>query len=261
MLKKLLIHSAFVGMAAMAMTGCKDEREANARFEVRMTDSPGEYESVKIDIKGIEVNVSSDPSSSSGWQPLANFNSGVYDLLKLTNGADVLLGSAELPAGTISQIRLVLGTNNSVTIKGQEYKLSTPSAQQSGLKLNINATLEAGITYKLLLDFDAGRSVVKAGNSGKYNLKPVIRAIAEAQSGAIKGMVTPAASAPAVMAITGTDTTGTYADANGYFLIKGLKPGTYKVVFQPKPTYTQKMVDNVSVSIGNVTNMNTVTLQ
>jgi hypothetical protein len=36
------------------------------------------------------------------------------------------------------------------------------------LKLKINQTLVAGAM--ILLDFDVARSVVKAGNSGNYNL-------------------------------------------------------------------------------------------
>ena len=65
--------------------------------------------------------------------------------------------------------------------------LTTPSAQHSGLKLNVHAELTEGITYKILLDFDAARSIVKTG-SGAYNLKPVIRTITEATSGLSKAM-------------------------------------------------------------------------
>jgi len=55
--------------------------------------------------------------------------------------------------------------------------LDTPSAQQSGLKQKHGFDVEANTEADLVLDFDACRSIVKAGNSGnsgKYNLKPVI---------------------------------------------------------------------------------------
>jgi hypothetical protein len=67
--------------------------------------------------------------------------------LDFTNGLDTLLGSTVLPAGKISQMRLVLGSRNTVNIDGTISDLKTPSAQQSGLKFKIDATLKAGITY------------------------------------------------------------------------------------------------------------------
>ena len=95
--------------------------------------------------------------------------------MKLTGGLEAILADVELPAGNISQIRLILGENNSLTINGQTQNLTIPSGSQSGLKLNVNIELVEGITYKILLDFEAAKSVVEAGNSGIYNLKPVIR--------------------------------------------------------------------------------------
>ncbi len=178
----------------------------------------------------------------------------------MTNGKDVLIASDDFPVGKISQLRLILGDNNSVTTQdGQTVMMKTPSAQTSGLKLKINATLQAGITYKLLLDFDASRSIVKTGN-GRFNLKPVIRAIAEAQSGVIKGTVSPAESLPAVWAISNTDSIGTYADANSNFLIKGVPAGSYRVSFAPKNPFKPKSLDGVTVNTGAVTDLKVLTI-
>ena len=161
----------------------------------------------------------------------------------------------------MSQIRLILGDNNSIKIDGNEIDLTAPSAQHSGLKLNVHAELTEGITYKILLDFDAARSIVKTGN-GKYNLKPVIRSITEAQSGAIKGVVDSVESIPAVFAIVADDTVATtYADENGKFLLKGVPAGTYTVSFDPKEGYQGFQKTDVSVTIGSVTDLGTVTLQ
>ena len=141
--------------------------EDTGRIIVRMTDSPGDYEEVNIDIVDVQIHRSGG-NDESGWESL-NANGGVYNLLDLTSGVETVLADTEIPSGDITQIRLVLGDNNTVVIDGQENELSTPSAQQSGLKINLNETLLDGITYSVLLDFDAARSVVKAGNSGKYN--------------------------------------------------------------------------------------------
>ncbi len=245
----------FVGLALSVFLffSCNNANEATSFLEVRLTDAPGDYDEVNIDIVDVQVNSGSDDG---GWKSL-EVTKGVYDLLKLTNGIDTLLGKTELPAGRVSQVRLVLGTNNSLKIDGQSVTLSTPSAQQSGLKLQVNADLVEGITYKLLLDFDAARSVVKAGTSGKYNLKPVIRTIVEAQSGAIKGIVSPVEASPAIYAIIGSDTLGsTFAnESTGKFLIDGLKAGAYKVTVEPKTGFKPIVKETVSVTIGSVTDL------
>lgn len=249
---------AFLTLSFLFFTACENE-DKNARLEVRLTDAPGDYEKVNIDIQGIEINAE-EGNSSSGWKSL-EVNKGIYNLLELTNGIDTLLSSTDLPAGKISQIRLILGDNNSITIDGNDFDLTTPSAQHSGLKLNVHAELTEGITYTILLDFDAAKSVVESG-SGKYNLKPVIRSITEAQSGAIKGTVTPVESAPAVFAISGDDTVATsYADETGKFLLKGVLPGAYTVSFDPKDGYAPYQKTNVTVTLGNVTDLGEITIQ
>jgi hypothetical protein len=141
------------------------------------------------------------------------------------------------------------------------HELSTPSGQQSGLKIQLNTTLTAGITYEIFLDFDAARSVVEAGNSGNYNLKPVIRSYAEAQDGAIAGVVLPLDASPAIYAIQGSDTiTSTFTDASGTFLLQGLDAGTYTVGIDPSTDYLQTSVENVAVTVGEISDIGTVEL-
>jgi len=169
------------------------------------------------------------------------------------------LGVIELPAGRISQVRLMLGNNNTLKVDGETKSLTTPSAQQSGLKLNVHADLVEGITYTLLLDFDAARSVVKAGASGDYLLKPVIRTITEATSGAIAGTISEPMAKPAVYALMADDTLGTtFANEEGKFLIKGLQPGTYTVSFSPATSYTIDDITDIAVTLGQVTSLGEV---
>jgi hypothetical protein len=233
--------------------------DQTAKLEVRLTDAPGDYEEVNIDIQSVEVHTS-DGNQTSGWTTL-DVESGVYNILELTDGLDTLLATAELPAGKISQIRLILGENNSVKVGGETKDLFTPSAQQSGLKLNLNAVLTEGITYTITLDFDAARSIVKRGN-GTFSLKPVIRVLEEATAGAIGGAVTPIESAPAVFAIQGMDTVATaYTDTTtGKFLLRALPAGSYTVSFDPKEGFVPQQKETVSVTLGNVTDLGTITI-
>ena len=245
-----------VFVAAFGLAACSND-EQSARLEIRLTDAPGDYEAVYVDIQGVEVN---SEFGEGGWKPL-DVNKGVYNLIEFTNGMDTLLATAILPAGKIEQIRLKLGNDNTVVIGGDTKDLTTPSGQQSGVKLNVHAELLEGITYKLWLDFDAARSVVETG-SGKLNLKPVIRTYTEAQDGAIKGVVTPAESLPAVFAITGVDTVATtYADETGKFLLRGVPEGTYVVSFDPKEGFDPFQKEGVSVATGAVTDLGVVAIQ
>jgi hypothetical protein len=230
-------------------------------LRIKLTDSPGNYKAVYVDIQEIRINATD--AENSGWVTLDNINAGVYDLTKLTNGVDTLLGENEIPSGKISQIRLVLGEMNSVVDGEDSVGMQTPSAQQSGLKLNVNATLEPGLTYEILLDFDAASSVVKAGNSGKYLLKPVIRTIVEQSTGSIQGSVAPENVNSAVWAILGEDSIGTFTNDDGAFLIKGLNPETYKLYIDPGTGsgYLDTLISDISVQTGIITQVGEIILE
>ncbi|HSN08152.1 MAG TPA: DUF4382 domain-containing protein, partial [Hanamia sp.] len=167
------------------------------------------------------------------------------------------------PAGKVSQIRLLLGETNQIVLEdGSTVDLKTPSAQQSGLKLNVDAELQAGIPYALVLDFDAARSIVKAGNSGQYILKPVIRAFAKAAGGGIQGVVLPDSANAQITAISGTDTLGALPDASGAYKFWGLPVNNYTLIFAADSTtgYHSDTVNNVAVTAGNITTVDTVRL-
>lgn len=253
--KRMKIRGLVFVAAVVLATACADDERA--RIVVRLTDSPGDYQAVNVDIQDIQV------KGDGGWQSLPNVNSGIYNLLDLTDGRETVLTSSEYPAGRINQIRLVLGEENSVVIDDDTLDLTTPSAQQSGLKLLHNATLTGGITYAILLDFDAAKSVVKTGNDD-YILKPVIKVVSEAQDGAIDGTVTPAELNVAVFAIQGADTVGTsYVPAGSTeFFVGGLPAGNYTVGFDPGDLsgYEKSTIENVGVELGEVTQTGTTEL-
>ena len=176
-------------------------------IRVSMTDAPAcGYDAVHVTIDKVRVNQSSDAAdTASGWVDIQLASPQRVDLLTLTNGVLFPLGEAPLPAGKYQQMRLVLVDNtqtnplaNSVKpTGGSETPLDTPSAQQSGLKLNMNVDVPAGQVVDVVLDFDACKSVVKRGNSGRYNLKPVIAVVPIVNSGGqrIEGWVDPSLAA------------------------------------------------------------------
>jgi len=260
-LRKTLFALSMLTIGSFLFYACSKDNSAaagKARLQVYLTDGPGNYDEVVIDVQDIKINYSTD--STDGWQSLSNVKTGAFDILKLVNGKDTLLGDAELNSGKIEQIRLILGPNNYVKVDGQTIPLQTPSAQQSGLKLNIHQDVNAGVTYKLLLDFDAARSIVQTGN-GKYILKPVIRTSLQAVGGSIQGYVLPDSVRTAVFALQGTDTiAGTYT-SGGSFMLKELNAGTYTLAFSPSDTtYKSQTKTGVAVTTNTVTTVDTVRL-
>ncbi len=269
-MKTIKLLSLILASFILFIYAC-DDNDGTAKFNLHLIDATGDYAEVLIHITGAEVHFETEDGEGQ-WKTL-NVDDRIYDLLKLTNGEEVLLASEDLPAGTISQIRLILGEGNSVVIEGEEvdaegepiteeFDLTTPSAQTSGLKLNIHAQLEAGLTYDLTLDFNVDKSIVKTG-SGKYNLKPVIRTYTKATSGAIEGFVTPFDSETSVSIIVNGDVISTLInEKTGYFMLSGIPEDNYDVLFTPGDlnAYLEQTV-NVVVSVGVITEIEPVELE
>ncbi len=263
-MQKLIFPAILVILVmSILIVSCQKEAGSNnnqsARLKVYLTDAPASYDAVLIDVKDVQINLTND--SASGWRSLSNVATGTYNLLDLVNGNDTLLADSDVPnGGAISQVRLILGTNNYVVVNGIMINLTTPSAQQSGLKINVHQRLDSGLLYNLVLDFDAARSIVKTGNN-RYILKPVIRANFELTAGRIKGIVTPDSVTTSVLAIQGIDTAGTFTDSHGAYLIGGLHAGTYSLLFIPGDTsFVNEQRNGINVSPGTITVADTVHL-
>jgi len=251
-----VLISILIFFTGCGLSGNKD----TGTFQVLLTDAPANYESVFVDIQEVRIHKSnSADDQDSGWITVQR-EPMVVDLIELTNGNVEFLGEIDLEPGRYSQLRLILGDQNEVVINGESYPLTTPSAQQSGLKIQINTDIESGSAYTLLLDFDASKSVIKTGASNNYMLKPVIRASRLEQSGQIAGTIQPANALPWVYAISGSDTLrSTKAAENGDFLLIGLANKNYRVSFIPtNQNYSPMSKNDVEVRASETTNIGTV---
>lgn len=168
-LKRIAVFVMFIMMAA----ACQKEEMGGARMQVNLTDAPAQnYQSVFIDLQKVMVHYEGTPGEK--WIEL-KANPGIYDLLTLRNNVNVVIADeVKLPLGKISQIRLVLGSQNSVVVEGNKFGLVIPSSNQSGLKINVHQTIRRNDFVILTLDFDAQSSVNLNGN-GEYEMKPVIK--------------------------------------------------------------------------------------
>ncbi|MDP3138065.1 MAG: DUF4382 domain-containing protein, partial [Burkholderiaceae bacterium] len=203
-----------------------------------------------------------------GWTDIALSTPRRIDLLSLTNGVLEELGTTALPAGRYSQVRLVLVDNTTASplanavqpTGGALVPLSTPSAQQSGLKLQAGFTVAAGQMADIVLDFDACKSIVKRGNSGQYNLKPVV-SVFERLVSSIEGYVTNSfviSSTTVAAQVRGVTVRSTMPDASGKFSIPYLGAGTYNVVVTSDGRSTA-VVMGVPVAAGRATTLNGTT--
>jgi hypothetical protein len=171
--RKILQWIAYLLSAIIFFTSCKKDNDVAGfgYMQVQMTDAPGDYEHVYVDVRSVEVQCS-DSNDAGGWKSL-NTRVGVYDLILLQNDlTSVLADSTVLPTGKVSQLRLVLGDNNAVVFTGDSisYPLSVPSGMKTGIKINLNTYVEAGLTIRVVIDFDADKSVNQMGN-GAYDLR------------------------------------------------------------------------------------------
>jgi hypothetical protein len=164
-------------LAAIALfafgTACKKD-EQNGQLIVKLTDAPANYTAVNVDIRSVQIHHQDSSKGSNGWTTLGT-RSGIYNLLELQNGVSVILANNyDFPVGKINQLRLILGDSNTVVIDSvHTYGLKTPSAQQSGLKIKVNAEVTSAGQTEILLDFDAEKSVHQQGKDS-FMLKPVI---------------------------------------------------------------------------------------
>ena len=262
----------FLLMLAIAVLSCNNSDGSStggsARLSVILVDEPGVYQHVYIEVVDVMLKYESDSDGNeeNGWQSIGIISPGVYDLLELTGGVSLeLIDNEEIESGVLKQLRLVLGDDNSVVLEGETEPrpLNTPSAQQSGLKIMVNQEINAGFNYDFILDFDADKSIVMAGNSGNINLKPVLRASLEVNSGSLSGTVLPLGIAVQVEVTNGEFTASTFTNDLGNFQILGLPEGLYTITVTPDD---DSMLNSVTISdieivVGETTMLETITLQ
>lgn len=243
-------------------------------LKLAMTDAPScGYDHIYVTVTKIRVHQSAAAATGdSGWSELAIAPKRV-DLLALTNGVLEELGTLPLPAGNYQQIRLVLADNpanptpanplaNALVRSGgaSEIALTTPSAQQSGFKLQANFDVSGGQVADMVLDFDACKSIVQAGNSGNYNLKPVVSVIKRLTT-QIVGYVDPAQASGVVVSTRGPDNhlRATLPNATtGKFVLAYLPENTSYTVVVAGRNLTTAAVTGVPVSIAaGTTTLNT----
>ncbi len=156
--------ASFLTLLASLGCGAAAEPETGS-LSVNLTDAPGPYERVDVDITSIEVHRSADPETV--WSPLSRGPSRV-NLLALRNGAELPFGAAQVTAGHYDAFRVRV-SGASVTLGGVATQLPLDSS------VTVIPYAFQVATYddtQVLLDFDAFGSVKE--HAGRLSFSPEV---------------------------------------------------------------------------------------
>ncbi len=234
--------------------GGGDSSSSTGTLQVGLTDAAtSEYQAVYISVREVQVH-----RDGGDWQTISTPNKTI-NLLDLVNGVREALAIVTLPAGHYTQMRLVLMNKpdddiNILHVKhpyanyfidplDNPTELKVPSAFESGLKIVKGFDISPNQTTELVLDFDVSKSIVMAGSSGNWLLKPTIKMLLSTEWSIVDGSVmsgglpvvgalvsaqvyNPAAADPKDRVIVES---ATITDDRGLYKIF-LAPGTYNLV-------------------------------
>ena len=96
--------------------------------------------------------------------------------------------------------------------------------------------------------------------NGKYYLKPLLKPFCDKNFARIKGKVYPEAARSIVSVFNSSDTAMAIPENDGTYKIRGLKEGTYKILFKAFNGYRDTTLQNIQIKYGDENTIQTITL-
>lgn len=228
-----------------------EEEQEIAFLSVKLVDAPGDYEQVNIDLMRLEILLGENRL------PLELIHGGVHDLLEFTGGGyENLVYAFEIPAGSLTEVELVLGDDNELVLIDQtRVSLNRPENKQDGLAVSLDEQLTEGDTLKLVLDFNIDESVIPESD-GSYSLAPVLRLSDENKTGHIYGyLAQELEDNPALIFVIADKDTIKTQTYYGEFMLWGLPEGNHDISFRFREDSGLKdlIIPEVVVTAGEMT--------
>ena len=145
-----------------------DNRTTGNETADNATSSNVTWSHVYVTFTVLQAHVAND-SNDSGWHNVSASNT--IDLMSVKT-VSALLGSAQLPAGQYTQLRIVVDKAWGVTSTGQTYDFTVPSGD---LRTDDPFSVTVGQTASLTLDVNLSHSIVWTDHG--YQFTPVIGSI------------------------------------------------------------------------------------
>lgn len=248
--------SILLGLAlctALACDSTTTTTSAAGGTKVLLTDGPFPYDRIaRVDVHIVRVQVAasadtSDPNQA--WTTIVEPNRTI-NLLDLQAGKTTLLGESTVEASTVGAVRLVINSALS-SVKddaGNPVHVHWPLQGELALhayKQGSLAIYAEGTPNNLIIDFDVGRSFEDVFGDGTLVFIPWIRALEEAGTGSVTGVVRgPGGPLPnvAVTVLSGDPSASPWTwwkvatgktDAQGRYKVAFVHVGTYIVRAEP----------------------------
>ncbi|BDG03774.1 DUF4382 domain-containing protein [Anaeromyxobacter oryzae] len=166
-----IVAGAAVIVAIATVAACSQQR-GPGQLAVKLVDAPNP------NVTAINVNVTAVRTHEAGigWRTVSDVPVRV-DLMKLKDSVQDL-GLVNLPAGTITQIRLLVSKDgNTAVVDGVEVPLVVPSGTESGIKIGGPWEIGPCALTTVTLDFDGDKSISvhPTGSGDEWILRPVVR--------------------------------------------------------------------------------------
>lgn len=189
-----MVLMAFVILTTLTFVGCKKEDMANGSpangstysrtmpppyingfMTVEMTNlSDSKLGEVNVEIIGLVAHYTD--AKNLGYKTLP-VRAGIYNLQEIKNYlAKSIMNPAIMAVGEIDQLRVLLGTHNTVVTGDKFVRHVYPlvlADRNNVVNIEINSKIEPSKTLGILLNFNASASV-DLENEGLYILEPVI---------------------------------------------------------------------------------------
>ena len=154
----------FACLTALLFSACRKDTTStgNSALAVRLKDAPANWGRCMVDVRGIRLH-----STTDGWITIP-INDTIIDILQLRD-TSALLGMVNLHAGVITEVHLLLGVRDSITIGGATFVVSVVPGDSDDIAIQVRDSILPSANFTLVLDLNAANSF-GADNDGHWHM-------------------------------------------------------------------------------------------